>query len=74
VSGLTFGHFQAKCPNVRPDTRTFKQVRLALSPEAMLLEFFDSTYAAAADLGRWDRQALERLDPRPPSARQIASP
>jgi hypothetical protein len=25
-----------------------------------VLEFLDSTYAAAADLGHWDRAALER--------------
>jgi hypothetical protein len=40
-------------------------VRTADAPEAVLLEFLDSTYQAAADLGRWDRSALERVaDPR----------
>ena len=29
-------------------------------PDAMLLEFFQSTYDAAANAGRWDRAALER--------------
>jgi hypothetical protein len=29
-------------------------------PDAALLEFLQSTYEAAADLGRWDRAALER--------------
>ena len=29
-------------------------------PRATLLEFLQSTYEAAADLGRWDRQNLER--------------
>jgi hypothetical protein len=35
-------------------------VRLASSPERALREFIDSTYSAAADLGKWDRAALER--------------
>ncbi|MFX8437287.1 DUF5996 family protein, partial [Acinetobacter baumannii] len=29
-------------------------------PEAMLLAFFQSTYDAAANAGKWDRAALER--------------
>ena len=29
------------------------------SPDDPLLEFLQSTYEAAADLGRWDRRALE---------------
>ncbi|HTF34461.1 MAG TPA: DUF5996 family protein [Myxococcota bacterium] len=40
-------------------------VRRADSPDEVLLEFLESTYQAAADLGRWDRSALERAaDPR----------
>ena len=35
-------------------------VRRAEDPEAMLREFFSSTYEAAAELGGWDREALER--------------
>lgn len=35
-------------------------VREALSPDAALLAFLQSTYEAAADLGSWDRAALER--------------
>jgi len=34
-------------------------VREAPSPEAALMAFFETTYAAAADLGQWDRSALE---------------
>jgi hypothetical protein len=34
-------------------------VRTSSDPESMLLEFLDSTYLAAADLGEWDRDALE---------------
>jgi hypothetical protein len=35
-------------------------VRTSPAPDATLLAFLQSTYAAAADLGRWDRAALER--------------
>ena len=35
-------------------------VRSAASPDDALLEFAQSTYAAAADRGGWDRSALER--------------
>lgn len=38
----------------------YDAVRLAPSPDADLLDYLDSTYAAAADLGHWDRAALER--------------
>jgi hypothetical protein len=34
-------------------------VRKARDPESVLLEFLESTYRAAADLGGWDRDALE---------------
>jgi hypothetical protein len=35
-------------------------VRQAESPDATLLKFLETTYAAAADLAKWDRHALER--------------
>jgi hypothetical protein len=35
-------------------------LREAADPEAAVLEFLQSTYDAAAELGRWDRAALER--------------
>ena len=38
----------------------YEQVRSSADPEAMLLEFLQSNYEAAADLARWDRSALER--------------
>jgi hypothetical protein len=38
----------------------YEAVRRAASPEATLLEFFQSTYEAAAELGGWERAALER--------------
>jgi hypothetical protein len=62
--------------SVRPNAALFSRelgefllpydaVRRAPSPDAMLLEFLQSTYAAAADLGRWDRARLERALPAP---------
>jgi len=38
----------------------YEDVRHAHSPSAALLEFCESTYVAAANLGGWDRKALER--------------
>lgn len=38
----------------------YEEVRQAPSPDAMLLEFLQSTYDAAANLGTWNRAALER--------------
>jgi len=38
----------------------YAEVRAASDPEAMLAEFLQSTYAAAANLAKWDRPALER--------------
>ena len=37
----------------------YDAVRTAESPDTALLAFLHSTYAAAADAGRWDRAALE---------------
>jgi hypothetical protein len=37
----------------------YTAVREAADPDAALLAFFQTTYDAAADLGRWDRTALE---------------
>ncbi|HXS21018.1 MAG TPA: DUF5996 family protein [Steroidobacteraceae bacterium] len=37
----------------------YDAVRTAADPDALLLEFLSSTYTAAADAGRWDRNALE---------------
>ncbi len=38
----------------------YEAVRRADNPDATLLAFLQSTYEAAADLGHWDRAALER--------------
>jgi len=37
----------------------YDAVRAAADPEGALMAFLSSTYAAAADLGHWDRAALE---------------
>jgi len=38
----------------------YEEVRRASSPDRTLLEFLQSSYEVAADLGGWDRSALER--------------
>ena len=38
----------------------YEAVRTAADPDETLLEFLQSTYGAAADLGGWDRKGLER--------------
>jgi hypothetical protein len=38
----------------------YDDLRQAAEPDEALLEFLQSTYAAAADLGGWDRRAVER--------------
>jgi hypothetical protein len=38
----------------------YDTVRNSADPEAMALEFFQSTYEATANLGNWDRAALEK--------------
>jgi hypothetical protein len=38
----------------------YDDMRAAADPKAALLDFFHSTYEAGADLGAWDRGALER--------------
>jgi hypothetical protein len=41
----------------------YAAVRAAADPDAMLLSFFQSSYEAAAELGAWDRAALEVRKP-----------
>jgi hypothetical protein len=38
----------------------YEDVRQADSPDEMLMEFLQSTYEAAANLAKWDRESLER--------------
>ena len=47
-------------PQLREFILMYDDVRQAASPSAALLDFCNSTYEAAATLGHWDRQALER--------------
>jgi hypothetical protein len=42
----------------------YDSVRTAAAPDDVLLTFLQTTYEAAAELGRWDRPALERPVPR----------
>jgi len=37
----------------------YDAVRMAADPRRTLMSFLQTTYDAAADLGRWDRKALE---------------
>jgi hypothetical protein len=47
-------------PDLREFILPYDAVRQAATPDEALLEFLQTTYEAAADLGRWDRAALER--------------
>jgi hypothetical protein len=38
----------------------YAEVRASNDPDRMLMEFFQSAFDAAADLAKWDREALER--------------
>jgi hypothetical protein len=41
----------------------YDEMRRSADPEKTLLDFCETTYNAAADLGKWDRAALERRRP-----------
>jgi hypothetical protein len=47
-------------PKAREFILPYEAVRTAADPDAALLAFLQSTYEAAADLGRWDRALLDR--------------
>jgi len=47
-------------PELREFVLPYDAVRLAADPDRALLEFLQDSYEAAADLGRWERTALER--------------
>jgi Family of unknown function (DUF5996) len=47
-------------PQLKEYLLMYEDVRTADSPRTALMEFLQSTYDAAADLGKWDRKALER--------------
>ncbi len=46
-------------PDLHEFILPYDVVRTSADPDRTLLEFLQSTYVAAADLGRWDRPALE---------------
>jgi hypothetical protein len=50
----------------------YEAVRRSPDPDAALMTFLESTYAAAADLGAWDRAALECATGEPLRPREIA--
>jgi hypothetical protein len=39
---------------------SYDDVRNSPDPKAALMDFLQSTYEAGANLGKWDRAALER--------------
>jgi Family of unknown function (DUF5996) len=51
----------------------YDTVRTAAAPEALLLDFLSSTYAAAADTGGWDRKKLECPFGVPGQVRRVSS-
>jgi hypothetical protein len=53
--GAAFYH-----PQLKEFVLLYDDVRTAADPKAALLEFLQSTYDAAADLGKWDRKSLDR--------------
>jgi hypothetical protein len=50
----------------------YNAVRKADDPDELLLGFLQDTYEAAANLGKWDRNALERLNDDYPKHRSVA--
>jgi len=47
-------------PQLKEFLLMYDDVRTATDQKAALMEFLQSTYDAAADLGKWDRKALKR--------------
>src|SRR6267154_1831473 len=71
-----------RATRVRPDAAFFSEalgefilpydaVRMAAEPDQVLLEFLQSTYEAAADTAKWDRDALECAPGQPGVVRRI---
>lgn len=50
-------------PQMKEFFLMYDEVRKAASPRAMVLDFLQSTYEAGANLGKWNRAALERAKP-----------
>jgi hypothetical protein len=47
-------------PQMKEFLLMYDDVRTSASPKDALMEFLQTTYNAAADLGKWDRKSLER--------------
>ena len=47
-------------PTMKEFLLMYDDVRTASDPKQVLMDFLQSTYEAAANLGKWDRKALER--------------
>ena len=58
-------------PNFAEFILDYEAVRTAERPDQALLAFLDSTYAAAAELGQWDRAALECVRGKPHVVRPV---
>ena len=67
TAGFSKASVQPAAAFYSPDLHEFilpyEAVRQSESPAQMLLEFFQTTYEAAANLANWDRQSLERSRP-----------
>ena len=50
-------------PKLREFILPYDTVRTGEKPDALLLDFAQSTYDAASKLGKWDREALEEIKP-----------
>jgi len=51
-------------PEMKEFILPYEVVRQAKEPDQTLMQFLQSTYEAAADLGKWDRASLERAPER----------
>jgi hypothetical protein len=71
-----------RATKIRPDAAFFSEalgefilpydaVRTAADPDKALLEFLQSTFDAAANAGKWDREALECAPGQPGVVRQV---
>ncbi len=62
--GLSKAHIRPQGAYYDPQMKEFllpyEEIRRAVDPRAALLDFLQSTYEAGADLGSWDRAAMER--------------
>lgn len=65
-AGLDAARIRPAAASYNPEMGQFiymyDDMRRAAEPRTALLEFLQSTYEAGADLGDWDRDALERQD------------